>query len=179
MGATAVSVPPSPEPEAPAEPAAPQGAGDPVTAAKLRVYADSYDKTIEKKRNTFAGANVTRRRAGMIAQANKEADDLEKVQQILRALADLHDDRQVPDFLTDVKHKKTAVTLVDDVSRLAYNQKIGSTATLWGYKEVDRYFSSYDAYLQAVNWARDVINAAHDPEGSSPAQATTRENQRR
>lgn len=163
-GGTAVPPSTSPEPQAPPQP---ERRGDPVLAAKLRVYADGLDKTIEKKRSTFAGANVTRRRAGMIAQANKEADELVKVQQVLLALADLHDAGDVPDFLTEVKHKKTAVTLVEDVDRLKYRESRNDPDyKLWGYGDVERYFAGYDAYLQAVNWGRDVVDNNHDPEAA-------------
>ena len=117
-------------------------------AARLEKFADGLDSQIEDKRNSNKGARLTPRRQRQIDSAARDADDLEAAQVILRALADLHVNGGPPEFLEGVKTKKAVIEIAERVD----------SRRRWG-KDPEWWASDFSAdYLQALDWATDLIN---------------------
>jgi len=124
---------------------------DTKRAVNLRKIADGLNAKIERKRNTFAGANLTRKRQRIIASANADADHMERQRVILRRLADLWESGDVPDYLQGIRNCKTVDTLIYDVQRMEK-----SFPYFYGYDA--KYFYCKPDYEQAVFWASLVLN---------------------
>jgi len=76
---------------------------DPRKAAKLRRVADALDEVIASKRDpAIAYQNVTARRSGIVARLEGDARHLERVQSVLRELADMSEQGTVPYPLRNV-----------------------------------------------------------------------------
>ena len=76
---------------------------------KLEALADGMQKDIDHKRGERLTNTPKRRREA--ASARQDADDIERAQRGLRALALLHKAGEVPAILADVKTKKAALEL--------------------------------------------------------------------
>ena len=77
--------------------------------AKLRTLADGMEKAIDGKMNSATSQqNPTRRRLAMAEGMRKDGEQLQKVQFLLRALADLHKAGTVPGELAKVTSKAAA-----------------------------------------------------------------------
>ena len=89
---------------------------DPKAAKRLRALGDKMTAQIEAKRNpATASQNWTRRRAGIVAGMQRDADAMERVQYALYALADGHEQGDIPPLLAGVKSKA-------DVNMLLYHR---------------------------------------------------------
>lgn len=77
--------------------------------AKLRTLADGMEKAIDGKMNSATSQqNPTRRRLAMAEGMRKDGEQLQKVQFLLRALADMHEAGTVPIELATIKTKSAA-----------------------------------------------------------------------
>lgn len=86
---------------------------DPKAASRLRALGDKMTAQIEAKRNpATASQNWTRRRAGIVAGMQREADAMEQVQYTLYALADAHERGDIPSLLAGIKSKADVDTLM-------------------------------------------------------------------
>jgi 2'-5' RNA ligase len=94
-----------------AEPAAPAIVAPTTTPGKaiaesLRKNAGLLDKQIEAKRNpAIAQQNPTARRANIAAGMAQEADSMERVQTVMRNLAQAHEDGTIPPILSKIKNR--------------------------------------------------------------------------
>jgi len=101
----------SPSPEPDPEPVGP--VPSPEIAKKLRALADKMVSQIEAKRNpATANQNYTRRRAGIVASMQAEADSLEQRQYALYALAEMHEGGNVLPLLAKIGDRATVDTLL-------------------------------------------------------------------
>ena len=88
---------------------APKPASD--IPAKLRTLADGMEKAIDGKMNSATSQqNPTRRRLAMAEGMRKDGEQLQKVQFLLRALADMHEAGTVPPELVRITSKAAAHT---------------------------------------------------------------------
>lgn len=85
-------------------PQVPQSTPDPKRATRFRTLADNMQRTIDDKRGDRLENTPKRRREAMSQRI--DADHLERTQQALRGLADLHEAGQVPEALRGVTSKK-------------------------------------------------------------------------
>jgi len=84
--------------------------GDPKKAAKLRALADAMQPQIDNKlRPAIGDQRPTPRRQRIAEQMRQEGLFLEKVQLLMRKLADLHDAKAVPASLLNVDNRAQAV----------------------------------------------------------------------
>jgi len=96
---------PDPEPVGPVP--------SPATAKKLRALADKMASQIEAKRNSRTSQqNYTHRRAAMAASLMAQADELERLQYALYALADGHESGDVSPLLVGITDRATVDTLL-------------------------------------------------------------------
>lgn len=130
------------------------GAMNQKTADKLRGLADGLDGLIEKKRNTFAGANLTYRRQGFIDSANIDADEMEEQQAILRALADKWELGEVEHYLTGIKHKKTVERMIRDVHLRTRQKRIAR------FEKLQKYMTNPHDYMLALDWIEQTLAGA-------------------
>jgi len=150
--------PPSSSPSKPKTKAEPGTEPDQAKAEKLIALADSFDKQIQKKRDTFKGANLTHRRAEFIASANYDADRMQEAQMILIALADLWTVGSVPAQFRKMGTKKTALELTHNIrARAKYGDKYPSDYN-------DRVWGSWGDYNAAHAWADRVISGVDNTE---------------
>jgi hypothetical protein len=74
--------------------------------ARFRKMADALQKQIDSKRHpAIAGQNLTRRRAHIAESMAHDADNLERIQHILRGMADEADAGRLPPVLDKIKNK--------------------------------------------------------------------------
>jgi SAM-dependent methyltransferase len=82
------------------------GPGNPLLAERLRTAADAMQKKIDEKFHpAISQCRPTRRRAGIARGMASEAQHMQRVQQALRALAQVHEDGTIPDLLRGFKSK--------------------------------------------------------------------------
>lgn len=75
-------------------------------AVRFRKLADSLQKQIDSKRHpAIAGQNLTRRRASIIESMARDAYNLERIQSVLRGMADDIDAGKLPAVLANVNNK--------------------------------------------------------------------------
>lgn len=83
-------------------------------AQRLRDLADALTKKIEEKRNPgCARQNPTRRRQNIADAMAREADQMERLQVLLRALAEGHDDGTLSPLLVKIGDRATVETILD------------------------------------------------------------------
>lgn len=83
-------------------------------AERLRSLADALTATIEAKRNPrVSQQNSTRRRQNMAAKMAAEADHLERLQILLRGLADGHENGTLSVLLRKIGDRATIETMID------------------------------------------------------------------
>jgi hypothetical protein len=87
------------------------GIGNPEKAKKFRQLAEQMQAQIDELRRPLT-QNPTPKRMAHYRERIIEADDLERAQQALRALADAHENRNVPPILADIKSKAEVIPLV-------------------------------------------------------------------
>jgi len=87
----------------------------PDIAARLRALADGMEKAIDGKINSgISQQNPTRHRLAIAEGMRRDGEQLQKVQFLLRALADMHEAGTVPPELSRVTTKAAAHTALFD-----------------------------------------------------------------
>lgn len=84
-------------------------------AGRFRKYADTMQKEIDEKRNPDRKTN-TRRRMNIHMSMLQDADNLERIQSALRAIADGWDNDTLPKELQGITQKTQVVTLIENHS---------------------------------------------------------------
>lgn len=98
----------------------------PDIAAKLRTLADGMEKAIDSKFNSgVSQQNPTARRLRIAEGMRKDGEQLQKVQFLLRSLADLHEAGNVPPELVRITTKAAA-----HAALFGYQEKIQSAVDI-------------------------------------------------
>ena len=124
--------------------------GDVKLAARLREMAAKLDDEIQRKRDTHKGASPTRKRLSEMAQANADADNMERVQAVLLALAQRHESGQVPHCMAFVRFRKTVELLVYDARHFARHCRYSFQQQLAKHVPTA-------VYPEAVEWVTAVL----------------------
>lgn len=83
-----------------------QAAPSNTPAQKFRAMAETLEKQIDEKRNpATAQQNPTRRRNSIIESMAQDADNLERIQTVLKKMADAWDDGSISDSLKGVRSR--------------------------------------------------------------------------
>lgn len=115
--------------------------------------AESLEEKAQKRRNLFAGQNLTRRRANMISQGVQDAYELEQAAVLARALAEKHALGGAPRCLADIRSQKVLRALVADLETA---KRYGTETTY--YRNKCQREIPLEEYGKASAWAMFTLN---------------------
>lgn len=138
VGGEIGGLPPEREPdEVPASKPEPRKPVNKALVNTLRKLAQSLDKQIEAKKNpAIANQNPTARRARIAASMYQEGERLERHQQVLNKLADLHESGDIPESLSKI-NARTQIDQLEQAMKIAVNRAYQA-------KAVESYKEDYD-----------------------------------